>query len=275
MIVALLAIMLSANDPLQALQKLGRDALTKAGLEKKSDSNGSVYWTGGKGEKTLVLVHGVNDQAGTWAAVAPQLAKSFRLLIPDLAGHGESEPKTGELPLSMIVARVHAIIEKEATGKVVLAGNSMGGWVSMLYTFEHPDRVERLILEDSSGMAWPLPKVPLLPKNREEMRVALRAVNGAEDKTPDDVIDAMLARKEVPMARVREVFESLVDARLASLDIPVTLIWGRNDGLLSLEYAMALSERIKNSKLEVIDGAAHIPHRQQPQKFIACLKATF
>jgi pimeloyl-ACP methyl ester carboxylesterase len=274
MIAALLAVMLSANDPLQALVTAAREVLTKAGFEKKAEAD-SVYFTGGKGEKTIVLLHGVNDHAGTWAAVAPSLAKEYRLIIPDLAGHGESEPKTAEIPLSLIVSRLHAIIEKEAPGKVTLVGNSMGGWVSMLYAFEHRDRVERLVLEDASGMAWNLTGVPLFPKNRDEMRAAMKAVNGPEDKTPDEILDALLAKKDQPMGRVREIFESLVDTRLEKLDMPVTLIWGRNDGLLSLDYAKALHGRIKGSKLVIIEDAGHIPHRQQPQKFIECLKATF
>ena len=275
MIATLLAVMLSANDPIQALVTAARDALVKAGFERKTDDAGSVWFTGGSGESTVVLLHGANDQAGTWAAVAPALSKQQRLIMPDLAGHGESEPRTGDIPLSLVVKRLHGILEREGTGRVTLVGNSMGGWVAMLYAFEHPDRVERLVLENASGMAWNLTGVPLFPKNREEMRAAMRAVNGPDDKTPDAILDALVAKKDQPMGRVREIFESLVDTRLEKLDMPVTLIWGRHDGLLSIDYAKALQARIKGSKLVIIEDAGHIPHRQQPQKFIECLKATF
>ena len=70
-----------------------RSMLTLAGLTRKS-LDGTVYWTGGDGDRTLALIHGVNDHAGTWSLVAPSLMKSHRLIIPDLPGHGESEPQT-------------------------------------------------------------------------------------------------------------------------------------------------------------------------------------
>lgn len=263
-------------DPIETYTQLSRKALDRAGLTKVADENGSVYWTGGAQDApALVLLHGVNDQAGTWAGVAPSLAKDYRLIVPDLAGHGESEPKDGVITYALVLERLHSILEKEAKGKVILAGNSMGGWIATLYALDHPDKVARLVLEDSSGMAWPI-TVPLFPKDREEAKAMMRAVNGPEDKTSDAVLDAFLARKDLPMSRfmMPDIVQHLLDTRLPKLAVPVTLIWGRDDGVLPLAYAEALQKAIAGSELRIIDGAAHIPHRQQPEKFVRCLKAT-
>jgi len=118
--------------------------------------------------------------------------------------------------------------------------------------------------------------VPLVPKNREEAAAMMRAVHGPEMKAPDEMLDAFLARKNAPLTRfaLPDIVEHLVDSRLKDLKVPVTLIWGRDDGILSLPYAKALHDRIGGSTLAIIDGAAHIPHRQQPGKFVQCLKAT-
>jgi len=264
-------------DPLDAYVAWSRGELKAAGLTRKMTDDGSVYWSGGRSEgKTLVLLHGVNDQAGTWAAVVPALSRDYRLIIPDLAGHGESEPKTGPITYELMLQRLHSILEHESVGKATIVGNSMGGWLAMLYALKHPEKVERLVLEDSSGMAWDMTGVPLVPTNREEADRMMRAVHGPETKTSDEVLDALLKRKNTPLSRfdLADVMQHFVDARLADLKVPVSLIWGHDDGILPLAYAKKLHERIPGSTLSIIDGAAHIPHRQQPVKFVQCLKAT-
>ena len=177
----------------------------------------------------------------------------------------------------MILERLHTIIINETSGPVALLGNSMGGWVAMLYTFAHPECVSRLLLEDASGMAWVV-SVPLFPQTRDQAVTVLHAVNGPKADTPDWAIDAMLNHATVaPMTRVAQtgVLEHLVDIRLAEIKVPTVLIWGADDGLLPVAYAEALQKRIKGSTLCVIEGAAHIPHRQQPEKFLACLSSIF
>ena len=263
---------MSVADPIAAFVTSTRDALAAAGLE-RVQLDGDVYWRGGRGANTLVLVHGVNDQAGTWSSIVPMLVDRYRLIVPDLAGHGESAPSSGPLPLKLLVERLHAILENEGNPRATLVGNSMGGWVSLLYALEHD--VERLILEDASGMMW-MPTVPLFPRTRDEALIALRAVHGPEAVIHDFMVEAMLQRaSESPMTRVAQagVFEYLVDARLPQLDKPVSLLWGADDGVLPVAYAEALRQRIRGATLEVIAGAAHIPHRQQPEKFVACLTA--
>ncbi|MEO8035518.1 MAG: alpha/beta hydrolase [Acidobacteriota bacterium] len=252
-----------------------RQALTAAGLE-RMDEAGRVFWRGGRGEKTIVLLHGVNDQAGTWAPVVAALMASHKLLVLDLSGHGDSEPHEGALPISRILSDLHAVIEAEAPAPVTLVGNSMGGWVSMLYALVHPDCVERLVLEDGSGMSWPV-TVPLLAQTREQAAALFRAANGPSAWAPDEALDALVAWAAVsPLMRVMQggILDHLLDDRLGELDLPVTMIWGADDGLLPVAYAEALRDRIRGARLHVIEGAAHIPHRQRPERFLECLLST-
>ena len=262
-------------DPLSAFIDSTRGELLRAGLT-RVECDGLVWFHGGAGDETLVLVHGANDQAGTWADVVPQLVGRYRLILPDLPGHGESAPAEGPLPLGSMVEALDAILDAEDAPRVTLVGNSMGGWVSLLYTFAHKERVGRLVLEDSSGIAWQL-DVPLFSRTREEALVALRAVHGPDAELGEWMIEALLARAtSSPMLRVAQagVVEYLVDAKLPSLDVPTTLIWGRHDGVLPLAYGQSLARRIRGATLHVIEGAAHIPHRQRPEEFLACLTAS-
>ncbi|HEY5609922.1 MAG TPA: alpha/beta hydrolase [Thermoanaerobaculia bacterium] len=264
-------------DPIDAYIAGSRGELKNAGLTRTSNDQGSVYWIGGPSDaQTVVLLHGANDQAGTWAQVVRALMRDYQLIVPDLAGHGESEPKSGPITFRQTLDQLHEIIDRETNGKVIVAGNSMGGWVAMLYALEHPDKVERLVLEDSSGIAWDMTGVPLRPTNREEAAAMMRAVHGPDVRVSDEMLDAFLARKSLPMSRIAlaDYVQNLLDARLKDLTVKVSLVWGQHDGILSLAYAKALHHKIPGSTLSIIEGAAHIPHRQKPETFVQCLKAS-
>ena len=267
------------RHPLEAFVKMTRRGLLRAGMTRRTievDGNRVIYFAGGSGDRTIVLVHGVNDQAGSWVSVVPPLMNDSRVIAIDLPGHGESAPATGPLPISLMVKALQTVIDRESPGKpVVLVGNSMGGWVSMLYAADHQARLSRLVLEDASGMTWDLSHVPFYPKNRDEALKLLRLVHGPDAPIADYLVDAMLhSAASMPQTRVLRagaVF-AVVDPRLHDITMPVTMIWGAHDGLLPLAYADALHKHLSGSTLHIIDNAAHIPHRQAPAEFTRLLR---
>jgi 3-oxoadipate enol-lactonase len=263
---------LLAVDPAAAYIQIARDSLITAGLERR-EFEGVVYWTNG-GQATspvLVLLHGVNDQAGTWAAVMPALARKYRVIVLDLPGHGESEPRSGPLPMTMILDRVARIVDREDARCFILVGNSFGGWLAILYALAHPDRVQHLVLESGGGLARP-PAVPLFATDRGTAAMILRAVQGPDFVAPDWAIDALISRAtDSPLLRLTGLLDWFVEPRLAGVHVPTTLVWGENDGVVPLSYAEALQDGIRNAKLKIIKGAAHIPHAQQPERFLECL----
>jgi pimeloyl-ACP methyl ester carboxylesterase len=243
-----------------------RAAILAAGFVRK-EVEGTVYFESGSGS-AVVMIHGVNDQAGTWFTVAPALARTHRVILPDLPGHGESAPGEGPIPISLILARLEAVIGN--TDNVTLVGNSFGGWIALLHALKHPSQVTRLFLEASGGLSRS-PAVPLVAHTREEAIPILRAVHGPDYQPQEWVIEALLQRANgSPMLRLTELVEHNVESRLNEINTPATLIWGANDGVLPLSYANALQQTIPNAELQVIEGAAHIPHMQQPAQFLRC-----
>jgi pimeloyl-ACP methyl ester carboxylesterase len=157
---------------------------------------------------------------------------------------------------------------------VTLIGNSLGGWIAMLYTLAHPQNVSRLILEASGGLARPI-ESPVIARDRDEALIILRNVHGPHFEPPEWVIEALLQRAtSSPMLRVTELQEHFVDARLSEIAAPTTIVWGADDGVVPRAYAEALQQGIANATMQVIEGAAHIPHMQQPERFLACLTST-
>jgi pimeloyl-ACP methyl ester carboxylesterase len=276
--------------------RMTRGALAAAGFMRR-EVGGTVYFESAVGSRqsavepegdasaaadrrlptadSYVFVHGANDQAGTWCMVAPAVARTHRVILLDLPGHGESAPETGPLPISLLVDRLEAVIDDAAPGeRVTLVGNSLGGWITLLYALAHPERITRIVLESSGGLARPLSS-PLTASTREEAFPILRAVHGPNYTPQEWVIDALLERASgSPMLRLTEVLEHDIEPRLGEIQMPAMLIWGADDGVLPLSYGEALRDAIPNAVLHVIDGAAHIPHMQQPERFLQCLTAT-
>src|SRR5664279_1255671 len=96
---------LLVKRPLEVFAWGARRSLGRAGLKKlvvQTPVGPQTVFVGGSGP-VLVLLHGAGDHAGTWFHVAPSLARRYTLVIPDLAGHGDSAPSTGPIPLSNVL----------------------------------------------------------------------------------------------------------------------------------------------------------------------------
>jgi pimeloyl-ACP methyl ester carboxylesterase len=252
--------------------RMTREALRAARFVRVAAGE-NVYWTAGRGDRPFVLVHGVNDQAGTWVAVAAALAMRTQVVLPDLPGHGESGPAEGPIAVDALVAGLAAVIDDATAGPVRLVGNSLGGWVSTLYALTYPERVGHLVLEGAGGLSTPF-AVPVVARTVEEARVVLRAVHGPGYEAPGWLLESLVERGEASvMLRITGVAERFLDDRLRDVAVPVTLIWGEQDGILPLSYAEQMRTGLGNPPLHVIAGAAHIPHLQKPAEVLACLMA--
>jgi pimeloyl-ACP methyl ester carboxylesterase len=249
-----------------------RAALVSAGFV-RHETNGLVSFESqdpGTGRAPIVLVHGANDQAGTWFVVAPQLAATRRVVIPDLPGHGESAPASGPLPMTLVLAGLEQLLSP--LPPFLLVGNSLGGWLAALYALDHPERVRHLVLETGGGLARPLAS-PLQATTREEAIAILRNVHGPRYQPADWAIDSLLARsQDSPMLRITGADAFVLDARLPSMRPPVTLLWGADDGVLPVAYAEEYRGRMGKGELRVIEGAAHIPHLQRPEQVLQQLE---
>ncbi|MDX2697431.1 alpha/beta hydrolase [Streptomyces ipomoeae] len=96
----------------------------------------------------LLLVHGWGGDGREWSPHAEVLADRFRVLVPDLRGHGRSEvPDEGNTPVEM-AGDLAALIEAEGVAPVVAVGHSMGGQVVNLLAVHHPDSVRSVIALD-------------------------------------------------------------------------------------------------------------------------------
>ncbi|HUN61241.1 MAG TPA: alpha/beta fold hydrolase [Candidatus Sulfotelmatobacter sp.] len=267
--------------PLATLAWFRRNALRRAGLSKRSIAatiGKQIVWHGGAGP-LLVLLHGAGDQAGTWNKVVSELQRHFLLLIPDLAGHGESQPPSGALSIGTLLLALEQVLDAEPwrDSPVILAGNSLGAWMAMLYAHKHPQRVARAILIDG-GPVRGVGELGLMPKDREEARRTMDLVVDPSSPRPANFVldDLVRVSNRGPISRLiaageQDMSKYLLDGELAHFSFPVDLIWGASDRLVPLEYAKKLQAQLPKCTLSVIERCGHAPQLERPHEFTRVL----
>jgi pimeloyl-ACP methyl ester carboxylesterase len=273
---------LMLKRPLELWDWGTRRALAKAGLEKRvvpSPVGPQTVFVGGAGP-LLVFLHGAGHQAGTWLQSARALATRYTLVIPDLAGHGESAPATGPIQASDIVSGLEAVIASQSQGRpVTLIGNSLGGWMAMVLARRHPEWVDRIVAVNGGPLAGADASVRMLPTTREEARDTMARLRDASSPAiPDHVLDDLVRRsRSGSFARFVATTPSmgdwaLTEAQLESIRVPVRLIWGVSDSFMPLTYAERMRAALPDVELIPLDRCGHVPQQEAPERFLAALR---
>lgn len=268
------------RHPVAIFNAMNRRALKNAGFSRvsvQSQIGAQIVWEAGAGP-VVVLLHGAGDHAGTWAKVAPELKSHFRVLVLDMAGHGESEPRTGTLQIGALVNGVEDVIGREAgTQPVTIVGNSLGAWIAMLYAQRHPERVSRVVLVNGGAIVGQRPDLAFVPQNRGQARKMFDSMmDSGSPKPPDFVLDDVAREaNRGAMARllagVQQWPAYLMDDKLAQFNTPVDLVWGTADQLFPVEYARRMQAQLPSVRLTEIPRCGHVPQQECPKTFLAML----
>lgn len=271
------------SNPIGISLWIARSSLERMDVEKNTltlERGELVYYNGGTGRETLVLLHGMGHQASSWVNVVPGLLTRYRLIVLDLPGHGESDPKKGRLTLQDSLDGVRAVLDEASPdAPVVLVGNSMGAWISLLYALEHPERVERLVLLNGGGLSGELKDeegpLTLLPETREQAARLIRALSPEGTPVPagfvlDDMIEK-IAEGPAPRQIAGIDVDLLLDDRLGEITTGADILWGTDDWLLPLAYGRRLDDGLPASRFHELEGCGHIPHQQCPGLFLETL----
>src|SRR6202158_4529912 len=110
-----------------------------------------AYREAGTGE-ALLLIHGMAGSSATWRAGLPQLSKKYRVVAPDLFGHGESAKPRGDYSLGAFAVSLRDLLDDLGITRATVVGQSLGGGVAMQFIYQPPDYCQRLILISSGGL---------------------------------------------------------------------------------------------------------------------------
>jgi pimeloyl-ACP methyl ester carboxylesterase len=232
----------------------------------------------------LLLVHGLaSNAAQDWGRLIAPLGRRFHVFAPDLPGFGRSERLAGaDYSIPMQVEAVRGFMDAVGVGRARVAGLSMGGWIVSRLAGSYPERVERLVVVDAAGMRPDGPRVPaevLLPHDVDGVRRLAAAVRHTAPVPPSFVARDILERRRREEWVVRRTLESMAAGRdwlngtLGRADMPVLVIWGKQDALIAVAYAAPLAAEFPRAELKVLDGCGHVPIADCPEAFDRALVA--
>ena len=252
-----------------------------------------VYLDQGSG-KVILLIHGYCGNAYNWSDVFDTLSKDYRVIVPDLPGYGKSGcPQKTEKQMMLWYADLMAgFLDQLGIKKAVVVGNSMGGSVAAWMAIRHPEKVEKLVLEDSAGIkgskmdllkgvASIIPSgmiIPMLhmvfPADEKGMSKSpvseQERVKLAELRYKSDL--AKCSSKVMKWSAV-SIGADLTESELGKISMPTLIIWGSNDDLLDVSTAQKFHQKVPGSKVEIISGGVHTPMQWKPEEFVKVLKA--
>lgn len=253
-----------------------------------------LHWAEIGSGSPLVLLHGLCDSHRTWFPVAPALARNRRVLMLDLAGHGESSRPDASYTLDWHADTVAGWLDALGLGEIDLVGHSFGGGVAMWMLLKHRHRVRRLGLESSGGLgrevgpALRWASFPFFVERFGQPFMSFgttRALNAAGAAFSKDEIAALAAYNARPgTARafsrsVRDVINGwgqhrhfLDRAREVAVLPPTAIFWGESDTLIPIRHGIEAGA-LMGATLTRFPGVGHFPHRQAPERYVETLEA--
>jgi abhydrolase domain-containing protein 6 len=223
---------------------------------------------------TVLLVHGLGTSASTWLHILPALIKEHRVIAVDLPGFGFSrfKPGTSFYTLSEHCGALSALVDGAARDAFTLIGHSFGGWIAVRVAAAHRRSVLRLVLVDTAGIYYP---------GAEKLRDLFTIESPANMRR---LLDALWYRypwyfKPFSSAIYHEMLERNTNSIVASisekdslsaefslLTMPVSVVWGREDRVISPAAAEVIKRAVPHASVDFIDHCGHVPQLERPSE---------
>lgn len=230
----------------------------------------------------VILLHGASFASGgdSWLANIGGLASRLRVLAPDMLGWGPGDQLDQGYSFAYMADFVREFQDAFGLESSHVVGHSMGGWVASVLAYESPQRIGRLVLAASGGMATrPLPTMTgWQPPGEPEIRSALAGMERAGIDIEPMVKERLaLAGDPERAERFRRVMEHMTNPetrrryymgrRLPHVPNETLILWGTDDAVNDLDMARETHRLIPNSKLKVFDGVGHLIPTETPDEF--------
>lgn len=245
--------------------------------------SGLFVKTDGTGADHVVLVHGFGGSHSAWNAIVPAIAGVATCHAVDLPGHAGSIDYPGAGPTKVAVASVLEAMDERGIASFHLGGHSLGGAVATLVALAAPDRVRSLTLLAPGGFG-PEINIRLLrrfaaARDAEAIRLVLEGMVGFLSPVADDMVALLADLRARPgqtelLMRFAEGLArngrqgSIPREQLATLAMPVRLLWGLQDNVLPARQADTVPDTFA---VERLAETGHMLMDEAPDKVVAAL----
>jgi pimeloyl-ACP methyl ester carboxylesterase len=230
------------------------------------------YVMGPETGPVVVLVHGLGGRSEDWRNLAPFLtAAGYRVYLPDLPGYGRSQrPADFSYSIPDEATLVVHFFDTLGLKQVDLGGWSMGGWVVQRIAAAHPERIRKLVLFDSAGIAakpdWNTGL--FTPVSAIELSELDQLLMPHPPSVPSFIVQDILRISRQNAWIIHRALASMLTGRdatdqlLPSLKMPVLIVWGELDHITPLSQGETIHKLIGQSQLEVVAGCGHLAPMQ-------------
>lgn len=241
------------------------------------DNHPVYYFEAGQGP-TIVLVHGLFANKEQWKRMIPLLAAHhYHVIAPDLPGYGKSLGFSfDDYQLNKQVTLLHDFVNKLHPHQFHIAGNSMGGAISALFTLKYPNDILSLTFIGSPlGITSPKPSEtdqlfargfnPFLPTTQKQFNQLMDLLFVHKPIIPQPIVDHTIHENIVDRERKKKIIElvhqyqHLLDKPI-NFPTPVLIIWGDKDKIFDVSGAYKLHHNIRKSTLVILKNTGHLPH---------------
>lgn len=244
----------------------------------KLDRNGVKihYEVHGKGP-TLLLSHGYSSTSRMWDGQVAAFKDRYQVIVWDFRGHGESDYPTDPSQYSeaLTVGDMTALLDHVGAKKAIVAGLSLGGFMSLAFHATHPEMCRALMLFDT-GPGFKKDEARAKWNETANARAAKFDAEGLKALNQSDEVKLTRHRDATGLAgSARGMLAQQNDRVIQSLDgikVPTLVLVGANDTnfLAATDYMAA---KIKGSTKAVIPEAGHAANLHQPALFNQAVEA--
>jgi len=251
--------------------------------------HGWTYLEAGHGP-LIVLLHGFTGSKENWLPVMRALAKTNRVIAPDLPGWGESERQaSGNYGPSAQVGRIAGFLRQLGEKPALVVGHSMGGQFVGLLAARHPDLVGPVVLMSSAGVKFEenefgrevlAGRNPFEVRSRAELHRYLGIVFNDPPFVPWPADEAMVRKRRLDVVFEQKVLDSIgrgpeaftLQEEMARIQAPVLLLWCRDDRVIDFSAADIFQRGLARSETVILAGCGHMPMMAQPGNVSAALR---
>jgi pimeloyl-ACP methyl ester carboxylesterase len=233
---------------------------------------------------TVILLHGLGGSAQAWGLNTAAFAEKYHVIVPDQIGFGKSDKPLVNYRVRTYVDFLDEFCKQLKIERATLVGSSMGGWIGAMFTASFPDRVDKLVLVDAAGYKPPKDfdtrtLIGLNPSTREGMKTLIAKVFYNKAFLTDVAVDRAIAARLAAGDgyTINSLTESIIrgedflDEIVKTIKRPTLIIWGRQDGLVSLADGERFNKDIAGSKMIVFEQCGHVPNTEKPGEFNAAV----